>query len=146
MSKTMKEIGKEIIKDAIKREMGKRYPEGEVMETTVIKNNTSKLGISINQTGHIYEPVLGLRKPTRVTRVYKGTTRRRFKKDRQQLETQAKRIRSLVIKTPSIPSQLDVGFYLHRRGRTSIKSPCPLSGLNPFKLTRSDGSTTKSFF
>jgi hypothetical protein len=35
---------------------------------------------------------------------------------RQQLETQAKRIRSLVIETPSIPSQLDVGFYLHRKG------------------------------
>ena len=46
-----------------------------------------KLGISRDQTGHIYEPVLGLRKPTRVTRVYKGTTRRRFRDNRQQLET-----------------------------------------------------------
>ena len=55
------------------------------------------------------------------THVYKGTTRRRFKKDRQQLETQAKRIRSLVIETPSIPSQLDVGFYLHRKGPNQYK-------------------------
>ena len=46
-----------------------------------------KLGISRDQTGHIYEPVLGLRKPMGVTRVYKGTTRRRFKDNRQQLET-----------------------------------------------------------
>lgn len=44
---TIKEITKEIIKDAIKREIGKRYPEGKVMETTFIKNNTSKLGITI---------------------------------------------------------------------------------------------------
>ena len=46
-----------------------------------------KLGISRDQTRHIYEPVLGLRKPTGVTRVYKGTTRRWFKDNRQQLET-----------------------------------------------------------
>ena len=45
-----------------------------------------KLGISRDQTGHIYEPVLGLCKSTGVTHVYKGMTRRRFK-DRQQLET-----------------------------------------------------------
>ena len=49
------------------------------------------------------------------THVYKGTTRRRFKNNRQQLETQAKRIRSLVIETPVIPSQLDVGFYFHHK-------------------------------
>ena len=47
MTNTIKEITKEIIKDAIKREIGKRYPEGKVMETTFIKNNTSKLGITI---------------------------------------------------------------------------------------------------
>ena len=46
-----------------------------------------KLGISRDQTGHIYEPLLGLCKPTGVTHVYKGTTRRRFKDNRQQLET-----------------------------------------------------------
>ena len=34
---------------------------------------------------------------------------------KQQLETQEKRIRSLVIETPIIPSQLDIGFYLHRK-------------------------------
>ena len=55
--------------------------------------------------------------------VYKGTTRQRFRDNRQQLESQAKRIRSLVIKTLAIPTQLDVGFYLHRRGRTSVKTP-----------------------
>ena len=41
----------------------------------------------------------------------------------------AKLVCSLVIETPSIPSQLDAGFYLHRRGRTSINSLaslCPL--------------------
>ena len=54
----IKEISKEIIKDAIKREMGKRYPEGEVMETTVIKNNTSKLGISIKLPNIKITPVV----------------------------------------------------------------------------------------
>ena len=58
MSKTIKEISKEIIKDAIKREMGKRYPEGKVMETTVIKNNTSKLGISIKLPNIKITPVV----------------------------------------------------------------------------------------
>ena len=53
----------------------------------LVFNLYCKLGISRDQTGHIYEPVLGLRKPTGVTRVYKGTTRRRFKDNRQQLET-----------------------------------------------------------
>ena len=53
----------------------------------LIVNLYCKLGISTDQTGHIYEPVLGLRKPTRVTRVYKGTTWWRFKDNRQQLET-----------------------------------------------------------
>ena len=52
----------------------------------LVVNLYCKLGISRDQTGHIYEPVLGLGKPTRVTRVYKGTTRRRFKDNRQQLE------------------------------------------------------------
>lgn len=58
MSKTIKEISKEIIKDSIKREMGKRYPEGKVMETTVIKNNTSKLGISIKLPNIKITPVV----------------------------------------------------------------------------------------
>ena len=46
-----------------------------------------KLGISRDQTENVYEPVLGLCKPTGVTHVYKGTTWRRFKENRQQLET-----------------------------------------------------------
>ena len=46
-----------------------------------------KLGIRREQPGYEYRPVLGLCEPTGVTRVYKGTTRRRFKDDRQQLET-----------------------------------------------------------
>lgn len=54
----IKEISKEIIKDAIKREMGKRYPEGKVMETTVIKNNTSKVGISIKLPNIKVTPVV----------------------------------------------------------------------------------------
>ena len=45
-----------------------------------------KLGIRRDQPGYEYRPVLGLCEPTSVTRVYKGTTRRRFK-DGQQLET-----------------------------------------------------------
>ena len=53
----------------------------------LVVNLYCKLGISRDQTGHIYEPVLGLCEPTGVTRVYKGTTRRRFKDNRQQLET-----------------------------------------------------------
>jgi len=79
------------------------------------------------------------------TYVYKGTTRQRFRDNTQQLESHAKRIRSLVIETLAIPTQLDVGFYIHRRGRTSIKTVMSLVQFNPFKLTRSDGSTTKSF-
>ena len=54
---------------------------------TLVVNLYYKLGIRRDQTGHIYEPVLGLCEPTGVTRVYKGTTRRRFKDNRQQLET-----------------------------------------------------------
>ena len=54
----IKEISKEIIKDAIKRELGKRYPEGKVMETTVIKNNTSKLAISIKLPNVKVTPVV----------------------------------------------------------------------------------------
>ena len=79
------------------------------------------------------------------TCVYKGTTRWRFKDREQQLESQAKRIRSLVIETLAIPITTRRRLYLHRRGRTSIKSPVSLVRFNPFKLTRSDGSTTKSF-
>ena len=56
-------------------------------KSALVVNLYCKLGISRDQTGHIYEPVLGLRKPTGVTHVYKGTTRRRFKDNRQQLET-----------------------------------------------------------
>ena len=55
---TIKEITKEIIKDAIKREIGKRYPEGKVMETTVIKNNTSKLGITVKLPNTKATPVV----------------------------------------------------------------------------------------
>ena len=46
-----------------------------------------KLGIRRDQPGYEYGPVLGLCELTGVTRVYKGTTRRRFKDNRQQLET-----------------------------------------------------------
>ena len=46
-----------------------------------------KLGIRRDQPGYEYEPVLGICEPTSVTRGYKGTTRRRFKDNRQQLET-----------------------------------------------------------
>ena len=46
-----------------------------------------KLGIRRDQPGYEYRPVLGLCEPTGVTRVYKGTTRQRFKNNRQQLET-----------------------------------------------------------
>ena len=53
----------------------------------LIVNLYCKLGISRDQTGHIYESVLGICEPTGVTRVYNGTTRRRFKDNRQQLET-----------------------------------------------------------
>ena len=53
----------------------------------LVVNLYCKLGISRDQTGHIYEPVLGLCEPTGVTRVYKGTTRRRFTDNRQQLKT-----------------------------------------------------------
>ena len=53
----------------------------------LVVNLYCKLGIRRYQTEHIYKTVLGLRKPTRVTRVYKGTTRRRFKNNKQQLET-----------------------------------------------------------
>ena len=56
-------------------------------KTALVFNLYFKLGISRDQTGHIYEPVLGLCEPTGVTRVYKGTTRRRFKDNRQQLKT-----------------------------------------------------------
>ena len=45
----------------------------------LVVNLYCKLGINRDQTGHIYESVLGLRKPTGVTHVYKGMTRRRFK-------------------------------------------------------------------
>ena len=41
------------------------------------------------------------------TCVYKGTTRQQFRDKKQQLKSQEKRIRSLVIETPSIPQQLD---------------------------------------
>ena len=69
-----------------------------------------------NRAGQDYEPASESVNRRASTHVYKGTTRQMFKDDRQQLETRAKRIRSLVIETPAIPSQLDVGFYLHRKG------------------------------
>ena len=46
-----------------------------------------KLGIRRDQPGYEYEPVLGLSELAGVTHVYKGTTRQRFKDNRQQLET-----------------------------------------------------------
>ena len=42
-------------------------------------------------------------------------------------------------------SQLDVGFYLHRKGPNQYKLSASLVRFNPFKLTRRNGSTTKSF-
>ena len=45
----------------------------------LVVNLYCKLGINRDQTGHIYESVLGIYEPTGVTRVYKGTTRRRFR-------------------------------------------------------------------
>ena len=53
----------------------------------LVFNLYCKLGISRDQTGHIYEPVLGLCELTGVSRVYKGTTRRQFKEEKRQLET-----------------------------------------------------------
>ena len=50
-------------------------------------NLCCKLGIRRDQPGYEYRPVLGLCEPMGVTRVYKGRTRRRFKDNRQQLET-----------------------------------------------------------
>ena len=58
MSKTMKEISKEIIKDAIKREIANTYPEGKVMESTFIKNNISKLGITVKLPNTKVTPVV----------------------------------------------------------------------------------------
>ena len=46
-----------------------------------------KLAIRRDQPGYEYRPVLGLGEPMGVTRVYKGKTQRRFKENRQQLET-----------------------------------------------------------
>lgn len=57
-NKTMKEISKEIIKVALKREIGNMYPEGKVMETTVIKNNISKLGITIKLPNVKVTPII----------------------------------------------------------------------------------------
>lgn len=57
-NKTMKEISKEIIKVALKREIGNMYPEGKVMETTVIKNNISKLGITIELPNVKVTPII----------------------------------------------------------------------------------------
>ena len=57
-NETMKEISKEIIKDALKREIGNMYPEGKVMETTVIKNNISKLGVTLKLPNTKATPVV----------------------------------------------------------------------------------------
>ena len=57
-NETMKEINKEIIKDALKREIGNMYPEGKVMESTVIKNNTSKLGLTLKLPNIKATPVI----------------------------------------------------------------------------------------
>ena len=88
-----------------------------------------KIGIRRDQPGYKYEPVLGLCEPTGVTRVYKGTTRWQFRRTDNNSRLRRSLFCSLVIETPSISSQLDAGFYLHRRGRTSINclaSLCPL--------------------
>ena len=59
-------------------------------------------------------------------------TRQRLRDKKQQLETQAKRILSLVIEIQSITSQLDVGFYLHRKGLNYYKTLVSLVWFNPF--------------
>ena len=46
-----------------------------------------ELGIRRDQLGYEYGPVLGLSEPAGVTRVYKEATWRRFRNNRQQLET-----------------------------------------------------------
>ena len=58
MTNIIKEITKEIIEDAIKREIANTYPEGKVMESTVIKNNTSKLGITVKLPNTKATPVV----------------------------------------------------------------------------------------
>ena len=104
-----------------------------------------KLGIRRDQPGYEYRPMLGLCESMGVTRVYKGTTRRRLRYKKHNSIARHSLLSSLVSETPIIPSQLDVGLYLHRRGRTSIKSLVSFVQFNPFKLTHRDGSTTKSF-
>ena len=59
----------------------------------------------------------GLYKAAGCQPVYiKGRPNGGLGKEKQQIESQAKAIRSLVIKTLAIPTQLDVGLYLHRKG------------------------------
>ena len=70
---------------------------------------------------------------------------RRYKDKKQQLESQAKRIRSLVIETLAIPNTTRRRLLPSSKGPNYYKLPCPLVRFNPFKLTRCDGSTTKSF-
>ena len=64
-----------------------RGPRPVVSLKPVAVNLYCKLGIRRDQPGYEYGLVLGLCELTNVTRVYKGTTRRRFKDNRQQLET-----------------------------------------------------------
>ena len=58
-----------------------------VVNRNLYINLYCKIGIRRGQPGYEYRPESGLCEPTGVTRVYKGTTRRRFKNNRQQLET-----------------------------------------------------------
>ena len=98
-----------------------------------------------DRAGHLYESASGLCKSAGRQPVYiRGRpgggsgTRNNKSIARHSLFS------SLVSETPIIPSQLDVGLYLHRGGRTSIKSLVSFVRFNPFKQTRRDGSTTKS--
>ena len=59
---------------------------------------------------------------------------------KQQIESQAKRIRSLVNETLAIPPQTGLGLYLHRKGPNQYKLLMSFVPINPFKLTRRDGS------
>ena len=68
------------------------------------------------------------------TYVYKGTTRRWFRDKKQEIESQAKRIRSLVIETLAIPPQTGLGLYLHRKGPNQYKLLVSFVLINPFKL------------
>jgi hypothetical protein len=56
---------------------------------------------------------------------------------KQEIESQVKRIRSLVIETLAIPPQTGLGLYLHRKGLNQYKLLVSFVLFNPFKLTSS---------